>query len=111
MSSTIDAPEQPERRPDPSLVAVRDDIRDIKETLKSLANSMIKLALVEERQAQTTAAQERLFAGLAAFEARVAKLEITTANSSRTSKLIDAAMVGVVVAVALFIAHKTGLAL
>lgn len=110
MPSTIDAPDQIERRLDPSLVAVRDDIRDIKETLKSLANSMIKLALVEERQAQTAAAQERLFAALAAFEARVAKLEITTANSSRTSKLIDSAMVGTVVFLAMLAANRLGLA-
>lgn len=111
MPTQPDPTAQVDRRQDASLNAVRDDIRDIKDTLKSLANSMIKLALVEERQLQTAAAQERLFAALAAFEMRVAKLEITTANSSRTSKLIDSAMVGIVVFVSIFIAHKTGLIL
>ncbi len=110
MTATIEPPEKVELRYEATMVTVREDIRDIKDTLKSLANSMIKLALVEERQAQTAAAQERLFTALASFEVRIGKLEIATNNSSRTSKLIDSAMVGTVVFLAMLAANKLGLA-
>jgi response regulator RpfG family c-di-GMP phosphodiesterase len=98
-----------ERRQGMAIDSVKDDIRDIKETLKSLASSMIKLALVEERQAQTANAQERLFTQISELAVRVAQVEITAANSARTGRWVDSAVIAVVVLAAMFVARKVGL--
>ena len=89
--------------------ALREDIKDIKETLKSLAESMVQLALVEERQVHYQAAQERIFGVLKTLEERTAKLELANVSNSQTNKWVDLGIVGMFVLVANFVLGKVGL--
>lgn len=57
------------------LEALHGDVGDIKAALRDLANAVTRLAVVEERQQQAAAAQERGFRALERVEARVSTLE------------------------------------
>lgn len=94
----------PERRHDNALLGMRldalhGDVGEIKSTLKSLSDAIMKLALVEERQAQASAAIERAFGSVArvdakvsATEKRLVELEKVVPAYDRTSQWVDRAV-------------------
>lgn len=69
------------------------DVSDIKGSLKDLAVAINKLALVEERLSNATAAQERSFKALEKLEERIDELEKKTINTDNTSKWIDRGLI------------------
>ena len=69
------------------------DVSDIKGTLKDLTVAINKLALVEERLSNTTAAQERSFKAIQRLEERIDELEKKNINTDNTSKWIDRGLV------------------
>lgn len=92
------------------LEVLHNDVGEIKDALKSLSEAITKLALVEERQTETTRALERCFKGLEKLEERVSKLERATVDASRTSQWVDKVVLAAVMLAAMFIARKVGLA-
>ena len=69
------------------------DVSDIKGTLKDLTAAINKLALVEERLSNTTAAQERSFKAIERLEERIDELEKKNINADNTSKWLDRGLV------------------
>ena len=86
------------------------DVNGVKDVLRELTVAINRLALVEERQTQTAQALERAFIALKEVEQRVAKLELSNVNTSRTSSTVDniatLVIVSVVVAVLTYIGVK-----
>ena len=92
------------------LDTLHQDVHEIKAALKQLADAVIRLALVEERQAQAAAAQDRAMAALERIEERVTKLELQAPAAKRASIWIDRAAWAAMAAVAVYVAKATGLA-
>lgn len=79
------------------------DVSDIKGSLKDLAIAINKLALVEERLSNATAAQERTFKSIEKLEERIDSLEKAQVIDDNTSKWIDRGVVAFVGAAAAYI--------
>ena len=94
------APEHNRRASDLVQQAMQDDIREIKQALKALADSMVKLALVEERQQQSANAQERILSAIERLETRVSALELGNVHSKRTTIWVERAVWAAVAAAA-----------
>ena len=94
---------------DTKLTLLHEDITEIKVALGKLSDAIVKLALVEQKQTAASAALERAFTALEAVENRVSALELEAANSSRTSKWIDRATLGVLAAVGAMALRKLDL--
>lgn len=103
---------------------MHNDFSEMRKVLQELSGAITKLALIEERQAQTNGAQERVFKVLERLEQRVssierkvpddivqriAELERRVPDNTRASLWIDRATWAAVVAVAAFLAKQTGL--
>lgn len=71
------------------LEMLHDDVGEIKTALGKLSDAIVKLALIEERQAVANASLERAFATLERVESRVSALEQSNVSTSRTSSWID----------------------
>jgi len=91
------------------LETLHQDVNEVKAALKQLADAVIRLALVEERQAQAAAAQDRAIAALERIEERVTKLEMQAPAAKRASIWIDRAAWASMAAVAVYVAKATGL--
>jgi hypothetical protein len=65
------------------------DVSDVKKSLDKLADAITKLALVEERQINLSAAQERGFIALERLEARLNSVELRIPENSRTTIWLD----------------------
>jgi len=85
------------------------DVVDMKTALNELSKAITKLALVEERQAQTAEALERAFKAISRIEDRLSILERSAPKSKETSAWVDRFIFGAVMAVAGFIGTKLGL--
>lgn len=88
---------------------LKSDIVEIKTTLKELSLSLTKLVLLEERQTQQFAAQERIFKVLEKLEARVSMIEVVQPRNNQTSGWVEKTIWAAAVVVALFVAKKVGL--
>ncbi|MBS0370210.1 MAG: hypothetical protein JSS57_13515 [Proteobacteria bacterium] len=58
-----------------ALESVRDDIREIKSAISKMAEAVVRLAVLEEKQSTQAQAQERAFGAISKLEARVRDLE------------------------------------
>lgn len=85
------------------------DVVDVKTALNELSKAITKLALVEERQAQTAEALERAFKAIGKIEDRLTALEQAAPKSKETSAWMDRLILGIVVAVLGYIGTKVGL--
>ena len=72
--------------------ALHDDVSEIKSAIRDLAAAITKLALIEDRQSNVAAAQERLFASLARLELRVIELEKSTPANNQTHAWVEKAI-------------------
>lgn len=104
---------RPSRECEVKITAIRNDLRDditeIKVTLKELSLSLTKLVLLEERQTQQFAAQERIFKVLEKIEGRVAVLETKSPQQDRTSTWVDRGVLAVVFVAFLYASKKLGM--
>ncbi len=79
------------------------------DTLGKLTDAVNKLALVEERQSQLSAAQERAFKALERTESRVSALELYVPANKRMSVWVDRATWGAIGLIAMAVIKKSGL--
>jgi prefoldin subunit 5 len=85
------------------LQTLHSDVSDVKSSLKDLTVAINKLALVEERLSNATAAQERSFKAMEKLEERIDNLEKAQVIDDNTSKWIDRGIVAFVGAAAAYI--------
>lgn len=85
------------------------DFTEIRLVLKELSGAIHKLVLVEERQAQFAAAQDRSFNILERLEDRVAKLEGVLPVARQTHAWVTRAALALAAAACIFVATKVGL--
>lgn len=91
------------------LGALHDDVSEMKAALRDLAGAITKLALVEERQLQTSSALERAFVAIEKMEARLGVIERAAVGSRRTAHWLDRALWAAAAAVAIFVGRKVGM--
>lgn len=91
------------------ITGMQSDISEIKGSINVMAAAIQKLAVIEERQANAAAAQERAFAEIARLNSKVERLEAERARTATANKWVDRGIVGVVTAAAIFAAKKIGL--
>lgn len=90
------------------LTVLHDDVIEIKSALSKLSDAITKLALVEERQSQTTQALERAFVAIERVEVRLASLEHAQPEARRIARWTDRAVWAGIAAAAMFAARKIG---
>jgi len=91
------------------LTTLHEDVNEMKNALKDLASAITKLALMEERQANASAALERAFGVLSKLEERVANLEAYVPANKRVSVWVDRATWAGMGLLAMLIFKKSGL--
>ena len=85
------------------LQTLHTDVADIKGSLKDLTVAINKLALVEERLSNATAAQERSFKAIEKLEERIDELEKNAVTADSTAKWLDRGLVAILGAFVAFI--------
>ncbi len=88
---------------------LHNDVVEMKTALSELSKAITKLALVEERQAQTADAMERAFKAIGKIEDRISALELAAPKTKETNAWVDRFILALVMAVAGFIGTKLGL--
>lgn len=106
------------------LETLHGDVGEIKAALRDLTQAVTRLALVEERQAQSSAALDRAFRALERVEQRIAALELQTPDrldqrlvhleqqapqSTRAAAWVDRAVWACAAAGAVYVAKSAGL--
>lgn len=95
------------------LAALHDDVSEVKTALNKLSEAITKLALVEERQAQTADALERAFKAIGKIEDRLSALEQNTAarapQYTEVAKWVDRGLVALAGAGAVVLARAAGI--
>lgn len=91
------------------LEMLHSDVVDVKTALNELSKAITKLALVEERQAQTAEALERAFKAIGKIEDRLSLLEQSAPKAKETSAWVDRFVLAAVVAVMGFLGTRLGL--
>jgi len=94
---------------DKRLEVLHNDVSDMKDVLKSLTSAVTRLALIEERQAQAAAAQERAFRALEGVEKRVSEIEKRMPEQDKVAKYVDMLITALAVATLLYVAKHVGL--
>lgn len=92
------------------LKTLHDDVSEMKSALKDLATAITKLALIEERQANAAAAQERAFAALERVEMRLSILEKDVPANKRISVWFDRAIWAALGLMVMTVLKKSGFA-
>lgn len=72
----------------PALIALREDVSEIKGFMSKMADAIERLARLEERHGNTASALERAFTTIAKIDARLAALEKTQPVQNMTSNWI-----------------------
>jgi uncharacterized protein YoxC len=88
------------------LKVLHDDVVDLKSSLDKVADAVVRLALVEERQAQASNALQRAFEAIERVERRLTEVERATPLTERTNVWMDRLVWGCVAAVGVFIAER-----
>lgn len=91
------------------LATLHEDVGEMKAALKDLATAITKLALIEERQSNAAAAQERAFKVLAKLEERVTNLEGYVPANKRVSVWLDRATWAGMGLLVMLVMKKSGL--
>lgn len=92
------------------LQTLHEDVGEMKSVLKDLTAAITKLALIEERQTQAAAAQERAFQALERVEQRVSMLELHVPANKRMNVWFDRALWAMAGLLFMYVAKKVGLA-
>ena len=72
--------------------SISGDMAEVKATMRELASTVSKLAVIEDRQTNTNAAIERAFKDLSSLNTRVAALEQSQPIQKQTSALVQGAI-------------------
>lgn len=88
------------------LSSLHSDVSEIKGVMRDLTAAITQLALVEERQANVAAAQERMFVALERLEARIMALERLEPASTKTSVWVDRGVLFIIGAAATLLWDK-----
>lgn len=98
------------------IVGLARDIKHIRENqdtmraaLERMSEAITRLALVEERQATTSQAIERVMTVVEKMDVRVRTLEISEPMQAKTSEWVQSAIWAAGSAAATFMAHRVGL--
>lgn len=91
------------------LETLHDDVVEMKTSLNKLADAITKLALVEERQAESTRALDRAFKALEKIEGRVSAIELKMPEADKVSKWVERAIWASLTVVGWFVLKKIGL--
>ena len=95
------------------LEALHTDVTEVKSALNRLSDAITKLALIEERQAQTADALERAFRAIGKIEDRLTSMEKTYAEQkpqyTEVAKWVDRGLVGLAGAGAVLLAKSAGI--
>lgn len=82
------------------------DVREMRDAQTQMASAIAKLAVIEERQAASVAANDRAFESIGSvkkehkeLDQRVRTLEMNSVSSNKWARWLDAGMVGLVVLV------------
>lgn len=92
-----------------SIQAIRDDQREMRESLKQVAEAMTRLAVIEERVAHSQSSIARAFRGIEDHEERIDRLEKSEPEQRKIAKWVNHAVWAGACAAAAFIAHRVGL--
>ena len=88
---------------------LHNDVSGMRDVLKELAVAVNKMAIIEERQAQTAQSLERAFLALEKVECRVASLEKAQPLQQQSADWVNKAMWAGACLIAVFVAKKVGL--
>ena len=88
------------------LKVLHDDVVDLKNSLDKVADAVVRLALVEERQAQVSNALQRAFEAIERVERRLSEVERAMPLADRTNIWMDRLLGGCVAAVGVFLAER-----
>lgn len=91
------------------LLTLHEDVGELKKAMVDLASAMTKLALIEERQTNAAAAQERAFKILEKLEQRVGALESYVPANKRLNVWFDRATWAGMGLLVMLLLKKTGL--
>ena len=85
---------------------IADDMNTISQTLAEMTKQMGRLVLVEERGAQTTATLAETQRDFKSLNERISRIELAMVKVQGSSKWVDMAITGIVVAVGTVVANK-----
>lgn len=88
---------------------LHDDVVEVKGVLRELTAAITKLALVEERQVQFAAAQERMFSAIGKISDRVSELEKRVPEQSRIAIWVDRGIFALAAAALMYVGKSVGL--
>lgn len=88
---------------------LHDDVGEMKSVLRDLTNAITKLAVVEERQLQTTKCIERIYKALDEMNDRLTSLEQQAPLNKQTSSWVERLFVGGITVLMVIILHKLGI--
>ena len=89
--------------------AMHEDFNEMQLVLRELTAAITKLALVEERQSQQSAALDRAFKVLERLEARTALLELAAPDHKRAAAWMDRGAFAALGVLGMYVAKKLGL--
>lgn len=88
---------------------IRSDQGSMRAAIERMSEAVTRLAIIEERQAASSQAIERVMATVEKIDERVRALEIAEPMQTKTSEWMQSAMWATISAMAVFVAHKVGL--
>jgi chromosome segregation ATPase len=88
------------------LETLHGDVAEIKGAMNELTRAIMKLALIEERLAVASSAQERAFSAISKLEVRVMQLEQKSPVADQTAVWVDRGITALVGAALMFIWDK-----
>ena len=91
---------------DARLAVLHQDVTDVKVALKELTGAITRLALVEERMAIASQAQERAFKAMGELERRLVEIEKKLPEYSKASIWIDRGIYATVAASLTYLLKK-----
>lgn len=94
---------------DTRLSMLHEDVGDIKSALKDLTSAITRLALVEERMATASAAQERAFKAIGEMEKKVIEIEKILAAQIKTTSWVDRGIWAALAAFGVYLLKKLGI--
>lgn len=91
------------------MLRIRESVDEMKSVMKEMASAITRLALVEERQAATSTALERLGEALTKLDERLRRLEVAEPMQAKATEWVQSALWALAAAAAMFVAGRVGL--
>lgn len=85
------------------------DLHEMKQAMRDVADALIKLALIDERQSNMVASQERMLLLIDKLDARVDHLEKNEGQQNLATKYVLAAVWGAAGLLVMYVAKMLGL--